>query len=296
MTGSAGPADGTVSWRELENEARTRLEAALGGNRRQEARWIVERVSGCSSSELASALDEPVGVRSVAFLDSIVSRRCAGEPLQYALGVWAFRELDLVIDKRVLIPRPETELVTQAAIDHLHTYDRPVVAVDLGTGSGAIGLSVAFEVPRATVHLVDVSGDALAVARANLVGLGTAGSRVQVHHGSWFDALPASLRGTVDVVVANPPYIADIDELDDIVRKWEPHEALFAGEAGTADISIIIGEAREWLAPGGLLVVEHGAKQGSWTVARAVSAGFREIKTMHDLVGRDRAIIARRPD
>jgi release factor glutamine methyltransferase len=294
--GSAGPADGTVSWRDLENEAKTRLEAALGGNRRQEARWIVERVSGSSSSELSLMLDQPVGVRSVAFFDSIVSRRVAGEPLQYALGVWAFRELDLIVDRRVLIPRPETELVAQAAIDHLHTYDRPVVAVDLGTGSGAIGLSIAFEVPRATVHLADLSGDALAVARANAAGLGTAGARVQTHQGSWFDALPASLRGTVDVIVANPPYIAAADELDEVVLKWEPHGALFSAEDGTADISIIIGEAREWLAPGGLLIVEHGAKQGSWTVARAVGAGFREIKTMHDLVGRDRAVIARRPD
>jgi release factor glutamine methyltransferase len=294
MSSSAGSPDasGTVSWRDLHAEAWLRIESALGGNRRQEAQWIVERVSGATAAQLSRIFDEPVGVRSVAFFDSIVSRRCEGEPLQYCLGVWAFRELDLVVDKRVLIPRPETELVAQVAIDHLRTYDRPVIAVDLGTGSGAIGLSMAFEVPRSTVHLVDISSDALVVAQANVAGLGSAGARVSTHLGSWYEALPPTLLGSVDVIVANPPYIADTDELDDVVRQWEPHLALFSADDGTADLGAIIDGARPWLAPGGMLVAEHGAAQGSWAVARCVGAGFRQVRSQSDLLGRDRAVIA----
>lgn len=290
--------EGTVSWRALEREARVTLEAGLGGDRRQEARWILERVSGWRGGELERALDEPVGARSVAFLDGIVARRAAGEPLQYALGVWAFRALELVVDRRVLIPRPETELVAQVVIDHLRADDhgrRPVEVVDLGTGSGAIGLAVATEVPWSVVTLVDRSAEALAVARANVAGIGRAGARVRVVRSDWYTSLPAELCGAVRVIVANPPYVASADDLADDVRAWEPPEALLAGREGLADVAAIVAGAGVWLAPGGLLVVEHGDAQGPAARELARTAGLTEVRTMVDLAGRDRALVARSP-
>jgi release factor glutamine methyltransferase len=292
---------GTVSWRALERDARATLEAGLGGDRRQEARWILERVSGLRGGELERSLDEPVGARSVAFLDGIVGRRAAGEPLQYALGVWAFRALELVVDRRVLIPRPETELVAQVVIDHLRAEGRdergrrPVEVVDLGTGSGAIGLAVATEVPWSVVTLVDRSADALAVATANVAGIGRAGARVRVVRSDWYSALPEELRGAVSVIVANPPYVASADDLADDVRAWEPHEALLAGREGLADVAAIVGGAGAWLEPGGLLVVEHGDAQGPAARELASVAGLAEVRTMVDLAGRDRALVARSP-
>jgi release factor glutamine methyltransferase len=285
------PPPGSVSWQQLVIEATAALDQALGDDRRQEAKWIVERVSGYSSTELFMNASEPVSSRAVAHLDQLVARRCAGEPLQYVLGRWAFRELDLFVDQRVLIPRPETEVVTGLAVNHLRTYDRSVRAVDLGCGSGAIGLSLAFEVSAAEVWLADVSADALAVARANLVGLGRAATRVTVCEGSWFDALPGELRGTLDVVISNPPYIADAEPLPDDVVGWEPHLALFGGVVGDELLNLIVDEAGEWLAPGGALVLEMGPEQTQRVAARCQSLGY--VATIHDdLAGKARAMLA----
>jgi release factor glutamine methyltransferase len=273
------------------------LEESLGDDRSHEARWIVERVSGFSSGELIAAADEPVSGRSVAFFDAIVGRRCAGEPLQYALGVWPFRSLELVLDARVLIPRPETEQVAGYGIDHLRTYgpDRDVYVADLGTGSGAIGLSIASEVPRAHVVLGDVSADALAVARANLVGLGRAATRVRIIESDWFTAMPDDLRHRLDLVIANPPYIALSDEVEPVVVEWEPSVALWGGERGLDHIETIITDVSDWLAPGGLLVMEHGADQGEATRALAEQAGLTDVRTLRDFTGRDRALLAAAP-
>jgi len=155
-------------------------------------------------------------------------RRESGEPLQYVLGSWAFRSLELMVDPRVLIPRPETEQVVEVALGEIRRHRRPVVA-DLGTGSGAIALSVVAEVAGAQVWATDTSEAALAVARANLAGLaGMAATRVRLARGSWFSALPAELRGRLSVVVSNPPYVADAEvaSLPAEVAEWEPREAL----------------------------------------------------------------------
>ena len=165
----------------------------------------------------------------------------AGEPLQYVLGSWAFRRLDLMVDRRVLIPRPETEEVAGVAVDLARCVTAaPLHCADLGTGSGAIGLSLAAELathrPRldAEVWLTDVSTDALDVARANLAGLGRGAPTVRVAAGSWFDALPDDLRGRLDVVVANPPYVARrrSGRRRRSCATWEPHVRLFAGADG----------------------------------------------------------------
>lgn len=239
------------------------------------------------------AADEPASQRGVAFLDAMVARRAAGEPLQYVVGRWGFRTLDLLVDRRALIPRPETEVVAGAAIGEARRLDRPVTVVDLGTGSGAIALSVAAEVVEATVWATDRSPDALAVARANLTGLGRAATRVRLVEGDWFSALPAELRGRADVIVSNPPYVASGDPLPAEVADWEPVEALRAGERGLDDLDRIVDGAPAWLAPDGSLVVELAPSQASVVADRARSAGFADVEVRQDLTGRDRMVVAR---
>lgn len=255
---------------------------------------MIERVTGRSAAEQVTLLDLPVTEREVRFLDQMMARRTAGEPLQYVLGRWAFRSLDLLVDRRVLIPRPETEVVAGLALDVLHQLDRPGLAVDLGTGSGAIALSLAVERwPHIEVWATDTSADALAVARANLAGAGRRASVVRLVEGDWFDALPPELRGRVDVIVSNPPYVATTDALPVEVADWEPATALLSGDDGLDDIRRIVAEACEWLTERGVLVVEIGATQGDAVRALASAAGFTEITIAPDLTGRDRALIAR---
>ena len=287
--------DGTISWRQLWNET-----AGLTG--RPQARWLCEEASGAFGAEFLEVLDHAVTERSVAHLDAMLARWRAGEPLQYVLGHWAFRHLDLLIDRRVLIPRPETELVAQAAIDVIRhvaaeSPQRPISVVDLGTGSGAIGLSLAFELPRGLVDvwLTDVSLDALDVARANTAGLGMAGAAVQFGQGEWFDALPAALKGSLGLVVSNPPYIAHDDPaVERSVREWEPALALYADDQGLADVRAIAVGAVEWLRPGGWLVLEIGAGQGAAVAELLGAAGLEEAQIRPDLAGHDRIAVARK--
>ncbi|MGH9164990.1 MAG: methyltransferase, partial [Acidimicrobiales bacterium] len=170
----------TRTWRVLRAEADACLGSAV------DARRIVERASGHEGADHHAHLDEIASSRSATHVEQMVARRAAGEPLQYVLGAWGFRTLDLFVDRRVLIPRPETETVVDMALAELALLARlagpaparPVV-VDLGTGSGAIALSVAVEVPSAEVWATDRSAGALAVARANLAGIGRAATRVR---------------------------------------------------------------------------------------------------------------------
>ena len=209
---AAGNDDLTTTWRALWAET----SEALGD--RQHARWMCEVASSTEPDEFLQSLDEAPTVRMVSHLDAMVARYRTGEPLQYVLGRWAFRRLDLAVDQRVLIPRPETELVAEAALEIARGCDDERTVIDLGTGSGAIGLALADELPLTgtNVWLTDVSSDALDVARANLAGIGRSAQNVQIAQGSWFDALPASV--VADVVVSNPPYVADASpDLEQIV-------------------------------------------------------------------------------
>ena len=262
----------------------------------REARLLCEHAAGLDASSFAAAMREPVTQRMALHLQAMLRRRLAGEPLQYVMGRWAFRHLDLLVDPRVLIPRAETEEVAQVALDAARKAGPGCVVVDLGTGSGAIGLSIAFELPpdSATVWITDISSDALDVARANLAGIGRAGARVRVAQGDWYSALPESLRGTVDVIVANPPYIAHGDpEVDEVVARHEPHAALFSGDDGLAALrSIIIGAPR-WLRTGGTLVMEIGHRQADAVREMCTTAGLRNVEVRRDLAGRDRVLVAR---
>jgi release factor glutamine methyltransferase len=263
---------------------------------RPAARWLCEVATSAHDDEFMAALDEPVTQRMVAHLDSMLERLRTGEPLQYVLGRWDFRQLDLAIDSRVLIPRPETELVAEVAIALARLCGSPVTVADLGTGSGAIGLALADELPHAgtTVWITDVDADALDVARANLTGLGRAAVNVRVAHGSWFEALPGDAR--FDVIVSNPPYIADGSSLvDDSVREWEPHLALFGGFDGLDAIRHLVSGAPTHLVPGGWLVLEIGADQGPAVYELFRAAGYADVEIRPDLAGHDRIALGRTP-
>jgi len=293
------PADGTLTWAVLRREVEVDLAAAGHPTAAQEARWIVETASGHEGAEHLEVVERPVPERGVAAVDRMVARRLAGEPIQYVLGSWAFRTLDLFVDRRVLIPRPETEVVAGVALAEVERrraagVERPMVA-DLGTGSGAIGLAVAVECPAAEVILSDASDDALAVARANLAGLGRAATRVTLVAGEWFAALPADARGGLDVVVSNPPYIGADEVLPAAVVDWEPASALVAGPVGTEDLDHLVDEALAWLAPGGALVLELAPAQAAPLAARAEARGYVDVAVHPDLAGLDRALVARRP-
>lgn len=285
-----------LGWGDLLREAERRL------GRRHEARWMIEEVSGEPWNLLDGSPGRPPE-RARSRLDSMIERRLAGEPLQYVLGSWSFRQVDLMVDRRVLIPRPETEQVVEKALAEIDRIrSRPararVTAVDLGTGSGAVALSLARERSGVDVWATDISSDALAVARANLAGLaGSAATRVRMVPGVWWSALPADLHGAIDVVVSNPPYVSEgeMQEVDAVVAEWEPRQALVAGPAGTEDLEFLIKSAPGWLRTGGAMVLELAPHQAAAMAGMARRSGFAEVEVAQDLSGRDRVLIGRKP-
>jgi release factor glutamine methyltransferase len=277
------------------------LEATVGA--RHEARFIVEEVLGRSPS----SPELPVDDDHVALARALAGRRRDHEPLQYVLGHWPFRSLDLVVDPRVLVPRPETEQVVQIALAELRRRDLPPspVLVDAGTGSGAIALSLALElaqvVPGARVWATDISPAALEVAAANLTRAAASGPLLPVTflEGSWLGPLPAEIEGTVDLIVANPPYVAtgEWESLPPDVRR-EPYGALVAGTAsdgtpGLADVEAVLQGAADWLSPAGVVVVELAPHQAEAASRLATSVGLTGVRVEPDLSGRPRALVAR---
>lgn len=284
---------GLRSWRELLAQTRETLRSG------HDARRLVEEASGYEGAELVVHLDEEASARAGDHLAAMARRRAAGEPLQYVVGRWGFRTLDLMVDRRVLIPRPETEQVVEWALGEarrLVAERRPpghrLLAADLGTGSGAIALSLAREL-GAEVWATDVSSDALHVARANLAGMGTwAATRVRMVEGWWWSALPDDLRGRLDLVVSNPPYVADGETLAPEIDGYEPPLALRGGPEGLDAISEVVTGAPGWLAPGGLLVVEIAPSQAPVAAGMAARAGAARADTRIDGLGRRRALVA----
>ncbi len=302
MNPATGSDDGLVSWAAVAAGGRARLAAAGASQAALDVRRLIEEVTGCEPGQYHATLELPATVKALARFDAMVLRRAAGEPLQYVLGRWGFRYLDLLVDPRVLIPRPETEIVVDVALGEIERLAprRDLVAqpritvADLGTGSGAIALSLAFECKFIDVWATDVSDDALAVARANLAGIGRAAARVQLRSGSWFEALPRELAGQLAVIVSNPPYVATSEALPAEVAAWEPEMALRSGHDGLDAARHLLACAPQWLLPKGALVLELGSEhlREAASLARRVGYGTAEIKP--DLSGRERVLVARR--
>jgi len=298
-----------TSWRVLRSEIVRELTDAGIVPAEAEARFIVERASGYDADDWLEIADAAPAPRAHARAEEMVKRRVAGEPLQYVLGAWSFRGLDLLVDPRVLIPRPETEHVVEVALEEAARLglrrsrrrlslveSKPAAFVaDLGTGSGAIAIALESELPDVEVWATDLSEDALTVARANVAGCAAARVRI-APAGSWFGALPGELRGELRLIVSNPPYVAEheVATLPDEVARYEPRSALVAGPEGTEAIVALLADAFEWLAAEGVFVCELAPHQAEAMRTHAEKVGYVEALIRRDLTGRPRVLVARR--
>lgn len=255
---------------------------------RREAEWLLEAVTGLSRAQSIAA-DRSLNEDEACRFTDLLARRAAGEPLQYLTGVAGFRRIELAVGPGVFIPRPETEVVAERAMQRL---PRGGTVVDVGTGSGAIALSIAQERPHARVWATELSPDALAWAEKNRDSLGL---DVRLVHGDLFEGLPSELSGRVDVVVANPPYVPETDRafLPADVVGHEPPAALFGSADGLSVIRRIVDGARPWLRANGWIVLEVGHRQGDEVARLLTAAGYRDAAVHRDLNGRERIVEAR---
>ncbi len=274
------PTSERASWPRAVDASLARRALVDAGVAPHEARWLLEEYA-----------HDP-GALAVA-----VERRLSGEPLQYVVGHWPFRSLDLVVDARALIPRPETEWMVDVAWAQVR--ERATLRVlDLGCGSGAIGLALADEARRRAVALTlvatDRSLDALALCALNATRAHLAPTLVA---SNWFDELDGAWRGSFDLVVTNPPYVSRAQWAALAAElAFEPVDALVAADTpaaeGFADLAAIIASVREWLVPDGVLVAEHGADQGGAATQAARDAGFTRVSDYEDLATRPRVLVA----
>lgn len=259
---------------------------------RLEAELLLAGVLCLKRLDLYLQHDRPLSPAELELYRVAVRRRLRREPVQYILGTAAFRGLELQVDARVLIPRPETEQLAGAVLGWAKAHDRRGAVLDIGTGSGAIALSLATEGGFERVVASDASSDALDVARANARRLEGC-AQVEFREGSLFDVVRDGER--FDVIVSNPPYVADADRADlpEEVVGHEPAGALFAGADGLAIITAIIAGAPDRLKPGGLLALEIGADQGPAVLDLLErTPGYVAPRVEPDLAGRDRMALA----
>jgi release factor glutamine methyltransferase len=258
-----------------------------------DAELLIGHVLGLSRGgvQAQAAIDSVVSDADAATIAGLIERRAAREPLQHLTGRAPFRSLELAVGPGVFVPRPETETVAQLAIDALRAVpaDEPI-AVDLGTGSGAIALALASEVPHARVFGVEVSPAAFAWTTRNFAAHDNATAVLA----DLADALP-ELDGTVAVVASNPPYIpSDAIPRDVEVRLHDPELALYGGADGLDVVRKVSLTARRLLHPGGTLVIEHGEQQAAEIATLLRADGWTAVSTHRDLLGRDRATTALR--
>lgn len=265
----------------LQDAARA-LELAGCPSPRLDAELLLGRVLGLSRTALYERPERPLDPEAQQRFAALAERRRSREPLAYILGEWGFRRLTLHVDARVLIPRPETEVVVERSLALLRDAPEPWV-LDVGTGSGAIALAIADEHPGARVVATDISADALAVAAANRARSGLEG-RVELVLGH----LVAGLRGPFDLVVSNPPYVppAAFESLEPEIRLYEPREALVGLGEGAATAR----RAREVLKREGFLLLEVGDGQAPEVAAQLRELGYAEVAIAKDLAGRERLV------
>ena len=266
----------------------THLERHGSPTARLDAELLLGHALGLSRVELYTGFERPLTEDELAECRELIARRAKREPVAYILGRWGFRGLDLDVDRRVLVPRPETELLVDRCLALLDGVAGPAV-LDVGTGSGAIALALASELPEARVAGCDVSGDALEVARAN-------GERLGVEVEWVASDMLAGVEGRrFHVVVSNPPYVAagEIEALEPEVRDWEPRGATVAGETGLEAIERLVAQAPAALEPGGALVLEVGAGQAAAVAALLEGAGLAGVGRDPDHAGIERIVWGR---
>ena len=258
-----------------------RLAAAGCESARVDAEFLLAHALGTTRSSLLVDRDRTLSVEAEVALEDLVARRERREPLAYVLGQWGFRRLALKVDPRVLVPRPETEVVVERCLALINGLDEPKV-LDVGTGSGAIALAIADEHPGARVTGIDSSPDALALAGENRAQLG-----LEVEFLEWdlFAGLP---EGPWDLVVSNPPYVRpdEIDSLEPEVRNWEPRAALVGEDATEA----VARGARDVLEEGGALVLEVADGSAADVSELLLAHGYMAVTVTQDLSGRDRVV------
>lgn len=259
-----------------------------------DAELLAAHAFGMSRGELAAAsLRGAAAPADTTAFRALVGRRAAREPLQHLTGVAFFRHLELQVGPGVFVPRPETEIVAQLAIDALRAMPDPEpVAVDLGTGSAALALALATEVPHARVHAAENSAAAFVWAQRNVAAIAP---ELRLVCADLASAFP-DLNGQVAVLVSNPPYVPEgAIPREAEVRDWDPPAALYGGADGLDVIRTLAEVGLRLLRPGGVLVIEHGEWQGAGIRALLADAGWRAPATSRDLTGRDRATTALRP-
>ncbi|TVP90112.1 MAG: peptide chain release factor N(5)-glutamine methyltransferase [Thioalkalivibrio sp.] len=263
-------------------ESRDRLQRAGIDQAGLEARLLVGHQLETTGAGLIAFGERPVTPRQAEAVRALVAARVAGQPIAYLLGRREFWSLPLQVDAGCLIPRPETELLVERALGHLPAG--PARALDLGTGSGAIALALKSERPQLQAWASDVEAGALAVAAANACRLGLT---VHWFRGRWLEAVAS--RPLFDLIVSNPPYVAaDDPHLTTGDLRFEPRRALVAADGGLADLRAIAAASHSRLRPGGWLLLEHGAGQGSAVRALLREAGCREVSSHADLAGLER--------
>jgi release factor glutamine methyltransferase len=256
---------------------------------RLNAELLIGHALGLKRMQLYLQFERPLAEAELEKIRPLVKRRGSREPLQYIIGETDFSGLKLKVDRRALIPRPETERLIELVAQKL--TPPPASLLDLGTGSGAIALALAKTWPEAAVTAVDKSEEALALARENAAACGLA-ERVKFIRSDWFAGVPAGERFAL--IIANPPYLSDEETAAAApeVKDFEPHSALSAGSNGAADLERIIRDARPFLAPGGLLACETGIAQHAALAALAREQGYAPVESRQDLTNRDRYLLA----
>lgn len=260
---------------------------------RLDAELLVGHALGLKRMELYLQFERLLPEAELEKIRPLVRRRGQREPLQYVLGEVEFHGLKLVVDRRALIPRPETELLVELVVQRVEARP-PQAILDLGTGSGAIALALAARFPEAGVLAVDASADALALAGENARRLGL-DPRVELRESNWFDAIPPPV--CFDLIVSNPPYLTEAEtaEAAPEVRDFEPWPALTAADEGRAELRRIIDAAPGRLCAGGLLAFETGISHHAELLTALAAAGLTATESVRDLTGRDRFVFARAP-
>lgn len=262
-------------------------------NPRLNAEWLIASSLGMDRMKLYMQFDRPLREAELVDMRAKVARRAKREPLQYIMGTAPFHALELKVDRRALIPRPETEQLVELAMGSLRENDEAYRIVDLGTGSGAIALALAFALPRAEIFAVDASREALALAQENALGCGLQ-NRVTFILSDWFSDFDP--EGSFDLIVSNPPYLTDeeMESAEPEVRDFEPRSALFAEKEGLADLETILSGAYYRLKPGGVLWLETGIAHRDRLLGRCKTLGYSTSEGRDDWSGRPRFVKATR--